>query len=133
MRRARTILLLSALLAAACGREASAPQDGRDTFLRYCASCHGPEGRGDGPLAATLTKPPADLTQLAKKNGGRFDEHAVMAFIDGRRQVAAHGSRDMPVWGAVFEEERRGEPYPAYQSLLKSRFLVDYLRTIQEK
>lgn len=132
MRRARTVFLLSALLvAAACGREASVAQDGRDTFLRYCASCHGPEGRGDGPLAPTLTKPPADLTQLAKKNGGRFDEHAVLAFIDGRRQVAAHGSRDMPVWGAVFEEEGRDEPYPAYQSLLKSRFLVDYLRTIQ--
>jgi hypothetical protein len=51
--------------------------------------------------------------------------------IDGRRAVAAHGTRDMPVWGAVFEEESRGEPYPAYQGLLKSRFLVDYLRTIQ--
>ncbi len=54
-----------------------------------------------------------------------------MRVIDGRREVAAHGDRDMPVWGAVFEEEGRDEPYPAYQSLLKSRFLVDYLRTIQ--
>jgi mono/diheme cytochrome c family protein len=132
VRRARIVLLLSALLvAAACGHDDSVAQDGRDTFLRYCGSCHGPEGRGDGPLAATLSKPPADLTQLARKNGGRFDEHAVLAFIDGRRQVAAHGTRDMPVWGAVFEEEGRSEPYPAYQSLLKSRFLVDYLRTIQ--
>jgi mono/diheme cytochrome c family protein len=106
---------------------------GRDTYLRYCASCHGPEGRGDGPLAGSLTPPPADLTQLAKRNGGQYDERAVMATIDGRRQVAAHGARDMPVWGAIFEEEGRSEPYPAYHSLLQSRLLVDYLATIQER
>jgi hypothetical protein len=66
-----------------------------------------------------------------KRAGGRYDESYVMSVIDGRRAVAAHGTRDMPVWGAIFEEESRGEPYPAYQGLLKSRFLVDYLRTIQ--
>ena len=126
------LFLLAAVIAvAACGRDASVSEDGRNTFLRYCASCHGPLGRGDGPLAATLTEPPADLTQIAKRNGGRFDEHAVMSVIAGRAEVAAHGPRDMPVWGALFEEEGRSEPYPAYQSLLKSRFLVDYLRTIQ--
>jgi mono/diheme cytochrome c family protein len=133
MRAWRLAPALLAAALAACGREASVQEDGRDTFLRYCASCHGPEGRGDGPLAASLEPPPADLTQLARRSAGRFDEEAVMAVIDGRRQVAAHGARDMPVWGAIFEEEGRGTPYPAYQSLLKSRFLVDYLRTIQEK
>ena len=92
-----------------------------------------PEGRGDGPLAASLTRPPADLTQLAKNNGGHYDERAVLEVIDGRRQVVEHGTRDMPVWGAIFEEEGKGEPYPAYHSLLQSRFLVDYLATIQER
>jgi mono/diheme cytochrome c family protein len=127
------LALLCLALLAGCGREASVAQDGRDTFLRYCASCHGSEGRGDGPLAGSLTQPPADLTQIAKRAGGRWDESAVMATIDGRRQVAAHGTRDMPVWGAIFEEEGRGEPYPAYQGLLKSRFLVDYLATLQQE
>jgi mono/diheme cytochrome c family protein len=127
------LLVLPVLLVAACGRDAAVDPSGHDTFLRYCASCHGAEGRGDGPLAASLTKPPSDLTQLAKKSGGRFDERAVMSVIDGRRALAAHGTRDMPVWGAVFEAEEKGAPYPAYQSLLKSRFLVDYLATIQEK
>ena len=131
MRRIR--LLALATLALACGRDPAVETSGRDTFLRYCAACHGNEGRGDGPLAASLTRPPADLTQIAKRSGGRFDERAVMSVIDGRRQVAAHGTRDMPVWGAVFEEEGRGEPYPAYQSLLQSRLLVDYLSTLQEK
>ncbi len=129
MRRAR--LLLPVLLLAACGRETPPDQSGRDMFLRYCASCHGPEGRGDGPLAGSLTRPPADLTQLAAKSGGHYDEHAVMSVIDGRRQVIEHGTRDMPVWGAIFEEEGKGEPYPAYHSLLQSRLLVDYLATLQ--
>lgn len=127
------LLLLPIFLLAACGREASVAQDGRDTFLRYCASCHGALGRGDGPVAASLSKAPADLTQIAKRNGGRFDESAVMGVIDGRRAVAQHGTRDMPVWGVLFEAEGQGEPYPRYQGMLKSRFLVDYLATIQEK
>ena len=55
-----------------------------------------------------------------------------MAIIDGRRSVAAHGSREMPVWGAVFEEERKGQPYPGYTGLLQSRLLTDYLRSIQQ-
>jgi mono/diheme cytochrome c family protein len=124
---------LALVLALGCERETEADLAGRDAFLRYCASCHGSEGRGDGPLAATLSKPPADLTQLAKRNGGIFDEHATLEAIDGRKEVAAHGTRDMPVWGAVFEREQTGEPYPSYQSLLKSRLLMDYLATIQEK
>jgi mono/diheme cytochrome c family protein len=127
----RVLLLPLVLLGLpACG-QTTADTSGRDTFLRHCASCHGGEGKGDGPLAASLTKPPADLTRIAERNGGRFDERAVMAVIDGRREVAAHGDRDMPVWGVVFEEEGRDDPYPAYQSLLKSRFLVDYVRSIQ--
>jgi mono/diheme cytochrome c family protein len=128
----RVLLLPLALLALpACGQPTTADASGRDTFLRHCASCHGAEGNGDGPLAASLTRPPADLTRIAERNDGRFDERAVMKVIDGRREVAAHGDRDMPVWGAVFEEEGRDDPYPAYQSLLKSRLLVDYLKSIQ--
>jgi mono/diheme cytochrome c family protein len=127
--------LLFQVLSLGCARETEVDLAGRDTFLRYCASCHGPEGRGDGPLAASLTTAPADLTQLAKRAGGRFDERATLETIDGRRAVAAHGTRDMPVWGAVFESEEQteGEPYLGYQSLLKSRLLMDYLATIQER
>jgi mono/diheme cytochrome c family protein len=129
--RLPALLLVPLLALAACARDIVADASGRDMYLRYCASCHGADGRGDGPLAGALTKTPADLTQLAKSNGGRYDERAVMAVIDGRRQVAAHGTRDMPVWGVIFEEEGRGEPYPAYHALLQSRLLVDHLATIQ--
>jgi hypothetical protein len=55
-----------------------------------------------------------------------------MATIDGRRALAQHGTREMPVWGAVLEEEKRGEPYPRYQGLLNTRLLMDYLATLQE-
>ena len=126
------LLLFVLALGLGCARQTEVDLSGRDTFLRYCASCHGPEGHGDGWLAASLATQPADLTQIAKRNGGRFDERAVMETIDGRRAVAQHGPRDMPVWGVVFEDEERGEPYPSYQALLKSHFLLDYLATIQE-
>jgi len=56
-----------------------------------------------------------------------------MQVIDGRRAVVEHGTREMPVWGAVFESERHGEGYPGYISLLHSRALSDYLRSIQQE
>ena len=70
---------------------------------------------------------------IAKRHGGRFDESYVMQIIDGRRAVAEHGTREMPVWGAVFEGEHRSEGYPGYTSLLHSRALTDYLGSIQQE
>jgi mono/diheme cytochrome c family protein len=107
-----SILLLSGL--AAYG-QASQDKDipltssfsGAEMYKTWCASCHGPTGKGDGPAAAALKKPPADLTQLAKKNGGKFPTQRVRDYIDGTKEVASHGSRDMPVWGLVPAPARR--------------------------
>ena len=104
---------------------------GGDLYHRYCASCHGVNGQGDGPLAASLHRMPADLTTLAKRNGGKFDETAVMMTIDGRLHIAQHGPRDMPVWGAIFAEQYVGKPFAIYGATLDARALADYLRTIQ--
>lgn len=101
-------------------------------YRRYCASCHGVAGKGDGPLATTLRRPPTNLTTMAKRHGGRFDEPYVIAVIDGERLVAEHGPRDMPVWGAVFDEELKDQPYPQRTVLLRATVLADYLRTLQE-
>ncbi len=108
---------------------------GADLFRRHCAACHGTLADGRGPLAADLRTPPANLRRLAQRNGGKFDEAAVMEAIDGRRAIAAHGPRDMPVWGAVFESEleAKGEARPHYTTLLRARLLTDYLRTLQEE
>jgi mono/diheme cytochrome c family protein len=78
---------------------------GKDLFMRYCASCHGEKGEGDGPAAAALKKSPADLTKLSLTHGGQFPRTEVMRFIDGERPVPAHGPRHMPVWGEVFREK----------------------------
>jgi mono/diheme cytochrome c family protein len=102
-------------------------------YERYCSSCHGVSGKGDGPVAQSLRRPPTDLTTLAKRAAGRFDEPSVLAIIDGRRRVAEHGPREMPVWGEVFDEALRSQLYTRYTGLLQSRLLVDYLRSLQEK
>jgi hypothetical protein len=99
-------------------------------YERHCASCHGLSGTGDGPLAGSLTLAPSDLTTLARRAGGAFDESGVMMTIDGRLPVAQHAPRKMPVWGAVFAQEHVGEPFAIYGATLDARN-ADHLRTIQ--
>jgi len=123
---------LAGLLMGGCS-ESPPPPTGAAMYQRYCASCHGASGKGDGPVAASLRRPPADLTTLAKRAGGRFDEPRVLSVIDGRRQVAEHGPREMPIWGEVFDEALRSQLYTRYTGLLQSRLLVDHLRSLQEK
>ena len=75
---------------------------GRGLFLQYCASCHGTDAKGSGPAAASLKGPLPDLTALPRKNG-QFDEAKVRTSIEGTQAKTAHGTREMPVWGKVFE------------------------------
>ena len=102
----------------------------REDFFAYCASCHGPSGHGDGPVAVELKKRPADLTQLAKNNNGNFPYTRVRAVIDGRGQaLGIHGPADMPVWGERFRQEGKNDT----QVRGKILNIVDYLVSIQEK
>jgi hypothetical protein len=121
------------MLLGACTQQTSVPPSGEALYRRYCASCHGVAGKGDGPLVASLRRPPADLTTLALRTGGHFDEAEVMAMIDGRRAVAAHGPREMPVWGVVFSEELKDQPYTEYTGLRQAQILAEYLHTLQEQ
>jgi mono/diheme cytochrome c family protein len=77
---------------------------GRDLFDFYCASCHGRDGKGNGPVASALKVPPPDVTLLAQRNSGTFPGERVQAFVtnDGDGVTSAHGTSDMPVWGPVF-------------------------------
>lgn len=77
---------------------------GGDLFAFYCATCHGRDGKGNGPVAAALKTAPPDLTLLARRNGGTFPQRRVEAFVtnNGETPASAHGTTEMPVWGPVF-------------------------------
>ena len=76
---------------------------GKDLYREYCAVCHGTAGKGDGPAASALKVAPSDLTRISAKNGGKFPELQVQHIINGEgTELAAHGSKDMPVWGSLF-------------------------------
>ena len=76
---------------------------GRITFRSYCVNCHGDRANGHGHVAQYLNVEPADLTKLQASNGGVFPEETVTESIDGRRYVKGHGTRDMPIWGEIFQ------------------------------
>ena len=102
---------------------------GGEVYRTYCASCHGAAGRGDGPLAGAMTRKPANLTEIAKRNGGVYPRELVFKVIDGREKVKGHGGADMPDWGETFKRSRDGGDEERVKTVIKS--LVDYLETIQ--
>ncbi len=110
---------------------------GRVTFNRYCASCHGQKADGTGPVARMLKVPPADLRMLAIENDGEFPTERISESIDGRTVVKTHGSRDMPVWGEVFQTTLVASPAAPDESgedraTRKVRELMLYIETIQQ-
>jgi mono/diheme cytochrome c family protein len=104
---------------------------GTDLYVRYCASCHGLRGEGDGPVAPFFKLQPPDLTRIAQRRGGKFPREEMRKIIDGRTILAAHGTRNMPVWGLEFAAALDGSsPSEVEAGTLVSR-LVEYLRAIQ--
>jgi mono/diheme cytochrome c family protein len=104
--------------------------EGKDNFAAYCAVCHGTDGRGRGPASPALKMPVPDLTLLAARNAGRFDELAVRDLIEsGGRMPAVHGTVDMPVWGPLF---RSVDSHWAVAHLRLNN-LVKYLESIQRR
>lgn len=106
------------------------PSSGKEMFNAYCASCHGKDGRGDGPAASALKMPTTNLSTLAAKNGGVFPAAHVAAVIQGDALTPAHGSKDMPVWGPIFLSIT-GHSQAEVQ--LRIRNLTAYLESLQGK
>jgi len=118
-KRAMAVALLAILGVAvltACearGTQAAAPassdsdhrESGRKLYVAHCASCHGQDGQGNGPVAVALQRPPTDLTRLAKLNNGKFPAQQVYASVRGQDVIPPHGSKEMPVWGPMFLAE----------------------------
>lgn len=115
-------------------KHTAAPQtsaaSGKEMFVAYCASCHGTDAKGSGPAAVALNSKPADLTALAKNNGGKFPADRVMSILRGEATVTAHGNRDMPVWGPVFWKMSQGRPAELQQRVTN---LTHYLESLQAK
>jgi mono/diheme cytochrome c family protein len=76
---------------------------GKDLFRQYCAVCHGTDGKGAGPAAAAMKSFPTDLTQISRKNGGKFPEERMLRILTGEETLTAHGSKEMPIWGVVLD------------------------------
>jgi len=105
------------------------PSSGKGMYLEYCASCHGADGKGNGPAAPALKAPPTNLTELAANNGGKFPDAHIMQVIKGDSATAAHGNKDMPVWGPVFLQ--MGHDTAQVQQRIRN--LTTYLESIQQK
>jgi len=122
-------LVLAPASLPAADTAAAAAARGRVTFGRYCVACHGPQAKGDGPLARDLSVPVPDLTTLAQRNGGKFPSERVLHVIQGGETVRGHGTADMPAWGDAFKKTKgTGEA----TSDAAIRNLGQYLRTLQQ-
>ena len=109
---------------------AAATVDGHQLFKTFCASCHGENGHGNGPVAESLRHVPPDLSRYTAKNGGVFPAERLERIIDGR-DVPSHGNREMPVWGDAF----RVLPEGASVDTVKARIaaVIKFLETIQAR
>ena len=106
---------------------------GAELYKRFCASCHGDQARGDGPVAKSFKIEVPDLTRIAHRHGDVFPAEQVRKIIDGRSTLPPHGSREMPVWGFEFYPENQNAGYPDPQRRTDDLIarLTEYLRTIQ--
>ncbi len=105
------------------------PLDGEKIFKSYCAACHGVSGKGDGPAAPALKTALPQLTTIAKRNGGTFPTDRVRSIIAGDKVPAAHGSREMPVWGPIFHQIDNDQDL----GYVRLQNVTEYLSTIQQK
>ncbi len=119
------------LMAGGLAHAAETNDPAKAMYLRYCAACHGAEGKGDGVASSTLRPPPSNLTLLAKENGGEFPTAKLMRYVDGTDDVRAHGDPAMPVWGEVFREEAISDATRRLEVRGKVMGIVAYIKSIQ--
>jgi mono/diheme cytochrome c family protein len=143
----KRLMIAGLAVGLACASHAQAIDIGKLEFQSSCASCHGVDGRGKGPVSEQLKVPPSDLTVLARHNNGVFPTNAVYETIFGSKAVPAHGTREMPIWGERFNPVVNLPHYvdPSYwkmagpeynpEVVVRTRILtvIDYLSRIQQK
>jgi mono/diheme cytochrome c family protein len=105
---------------------------GAELYARFCASCHGASGRGDGPVADSFKIEVPDLTLIARRAKGLYPRDRIEKIIDGRYVIAAHGSRTMPVWGEDFSRLEIGNPDAELGTRVIIQRLADYVWLLQQ-
>ena len=130
----RPILVLLALCCFGWNDTAAAADyaamSGEQLYQRFCAACHGTQGRGDGPVAASFRVEVPDLTQTANRVHGTREQ--IVRIIDGRYIIGAHGTRIMPVWGEELARLEIGNPDAERTSQVIIGRLADYVTKLQQ-
>ena len=103
---------------------------GQEMYASYCAVCHGANATGNGPAQSALKIPATDLTTLAQKNGGKYPGLHVSSILRGDAELAAHGSKDMPVWGPLFRNLSQGHDAEVQQRITN---INSYIESLQKK
>jgi len=133
--RAMVLAALTGAVAASIAMPATAADfsasSGPELYHRFCASCHGKGGAGDGPVAGSLKIAVPDLTRIAERHRGEFPDNWVYRVIDGQERLFAHGSRDMPVWGIELWREQGADVTAGAKAQAVIDRLVEYLRSLQ--
>ena len=128
VRSVTAAVTLSSFAVPAFAQTKAAENTGNAVYLLYCASCHGPSAKGDGPASTAMQPKPPDLTKIAARAGGKFDSDALFRTIDGRNSKAGHGGQGMPIWGDAFS--RKGQTPADTRKKIES--VVRYLKSIQQ-
>lgn len=134
MRNATRILLAATIPLLAIKAQAAdyVAMSGQQLYARFCASCHGVLGRGDGPVSNSILVEVPDLTLIARRAGGKYPRERIVQIIDGRHIVGAHGTRVMPVWGEDLSRVEIGNPDAERASRTVIERLADYVGLLQK-
>jgi mono/diheme cytochrome c family protein len=103
---------------------------GKEMYTQYCAPCHGVDAKGNGPAASAMKAPPTDLTLLAKKHDGKYPANSVASVLKFGSGPGVHGSKEMPVWGPLFQSLDKFHDTAVQQRISN---LVGYIETLQAK
>jgi len=120
------------LLAASAQSADYVAMSGQELYSRFCASCHGAAGQGDGPVSKSIRVEVPDLTRIAMRAGGTYPRERIVRIIDGRHIIGAHGSRTMPVWGEDLGRIEIGSPDAERAGRIVIEKLADYLGLLQK-
>jgi mono/diheme cytochrome c family protein len=104
--------------------------EGAKILRNNCAACHGADGRGHGPVSVSLKHSVPDLTLISRRSGGNFPYQRVREIIEGKESgPAAHGDREMPIWGPIFHEVESDQDWGE----VRLDAITKHLESIQQK